>query len=69
MLGIPGIKRFPSLGLPLLLIAAVGCGPAEVASEQAGAIPVYNPSPDNPTKDVTLENESENIGKIGGISK
>ncbi|MGE3819791.1 MAG: hypothetical protein AB7I30_10165 [Isosphaeraceae bacterium] len=46
-----------------------GCGPSEIPPGEASSIPVINPSPDNPTKDVTLENESEHIDKIGGISK
>ena len=45
-----------------------GCGPEPMAPGQASSIPLANPSPDNPYKDITLENESEHIDKIGGIS-
>jgi hypothetical protein len=54
----------------VLAAAPLGCGgPAEIPASQAKAIPVYNPSPDNPLKDVTLENEYQFKDKIGGMSK
>jgi hypothetical protein len=66
----PGAAPAASLVTCVVLAAAVsGCGPSEVPPDQAGAIPVYNPSPDNPTQGVTLENEAENLDKIGGITK
>ena len=52
-----------------LAVAMGGCGPSEISPEDAGSIKVANPSPDNPLKDVTLDNESENLDKIGGMSK
>jgi hypothetical protein len=49
--------------------ALLGCGgPAPIPPEQAAAIPVHNPSPDNPLKDVTLQNEYQFKYKIGGMS-
>jgi hypothetical protein len=52
-----------------LATAHVGCGPSAIPPEKASAIPVYNPSPDNPLKDVTLDNEYQFKDKIGGMSK
>lgn len=63
------------IGLSVLVIGAVvtwgmaGCGSSEIPPEKAASIPVANPSPNNPLKDVTLENESQHVNKIGGISK
>jgi hypothetical protein len=52
----------------ILLTAPVGCSPPAVAPDQAAAIPVHNPSPDNPLKDVNLQNEYQFKDKIGGMS-
>ena len=46
-----------------------GCGGEAVPPDQAASTPVFNPSPDNPLKDVTLQNESQYKDKIGGIPK
>lgn len=59
-----------SAGRPLLLsflaiitAAAAGCGSSD--SRQAAApIPVFNPAPDSPNKDVTLDNESDAMERI-----
>lgn len=64
-----GLKNALFLGVLTGLFWAAGCGSSEIPPGEASSIPVINPSPDNPTKGVTLENESENIDKIGGISK
>jgi len=70
----PLLRRIaPAVG-PLMVIAAVfaavplGCGPPAVPPEQAAAVPVHNPSPDNPLKDVNLQNEYQFKDKIGGMS-
>jgi hypothetical protein len=58
------------LGMAMPLTSAPGCGgPEAIPVGKAASIPVHNPSPDNPLKDVTLENEHQFKGKIGGISK
>jgi hypothetical protein len=53
------------------VLAAIpcGCGEAPVPPDQAAAVPVHNPSPDNPLKDVNLQNEYQFKDKIGGMSK
>jgi hypothetical protein len=48
--------------------APIGCSPPAVPPEQAAAVPVHNPSPDNPLKDVNLQNEYQFKEKIGGMS-
>jgi hypothetical protein len=53
----------------VLVTAPFGCGPAAVPPDQAAAVPVHNPSPDNPLKDVNLQNEYQFKDKIGGMSK
>jgi hypothetical protein len=54
----------------VLATAPLGCGgPPEIPTDQAKAIPVYNPSPDNKLKDVTLDNEYKYKDQIGGMSK
>jgi hypothetical protein len=52
-----------------LVTAPFGCGPSAVPPDQAAAVPVHNPSPDNPLKDVNLQNEYQFKEKIGGMSK
>jgi hypothetical protein len=52
-----------------LALAPFGCGQPAVPPEQAASIPVHNPSPDNPLKDVNLQNEYQFKEKIGGMSK
>jgi hypothetical protein len=52
----------------LLASVPFGCGETAVPPEQAAAVPVHNPSPDNPLKDVTLQNEYQFKEKIGGMS-
>jgi hypothetical protein len=52
-------------GLALAAPALPGCGgPEEIPAGKAAAIPVHNPSADNPLKDVTLENEYQHKNKI-----
>jgi hypothetical protein len=53
----------------LSVTAPFGCGPPPVPADKAAAIPVHNPSPDNPLKDVNLQNEYQFKDKIGGMSK
>jgi hypothetical protein len=53
----------------LFVPAPFGCSPPAVPPDQAAAIPVHNPSPDNPLKDVNLQNEYQFKDKIGGMSK
>jgi hypothetical protein len=56
------------LTVAILVPAPIGCGPAAVPPEQAAAVPVHNPSPDNQLKDVNLQNEYQFKDKIGGMS-
>ena len=51
-----------------IIITLSGCGsgnsPPEVKS-----IPVYNPSPQDPLRDITPENEAANMDRIRGVVK
>jgi len=66
-----GAARTAAFATSVALVTALpGCGgPPAIPADQAAAIPVYNPSPDNKLKDVTLENEYQYSDKIGGMSK
>jgi hypothetical protein len=54
--------------LGTLLVGLSGCGES-APTEPTKPIPVYNPDPKNPNKDITLENESANMDKLKGIKK
>ena len=57
--------RATAAAVGLTIAGGPGCGgPAAIPPEQAGSVPVFNPSPDNPLKDVTLNNEYQYVDKI-----
>ncbi|WP_165069697.1 hypothetical protein [Paludisphaera rhizosphaerae] len=59
------IVRAAVVAVGLAIAGGLGCGgPAPMTPEEAGSIPVFNPSPDNPLKDVTLNNEYQYLDKI-----
>lgn len=59
------IVRAAAVAAGLTLAGVMGCGgPSALPPEQAGSVPVFNPSPDNPLKDVTLNNEYQYVDKI-----
>jgi hypothetical protein len=70
----PSLRRAgaaPRLALVIfavLVFVPIGCGPKAIPPDQAAAIPVHNPSPDNPLKDVNMQNEYQFKDKIGGMS-
>jgi hypothetical protein len=53
--------------LAVLATVPLGCGDDAIPIDRAAEIPVYNASPDNKLKDVTLKNEYEFKGKIGEV--
>jgi hypothetical protein len=59
----PGLRRFGRfvlfLSLCVLMTTVAGCGGP--AQEAATPIPIANPTEDNKFKDVTLQNESDNM--------
>jgi hypothetical protein len=60
------IVRAASVAAPaaLLALALSGCGGSSGGTEGPKPIPVVNPDPNNPLKDVSLENEAQNLDKI-----
>jgi len=45
-------------------LSLAGCGESSGGGAGQAPIPVINPDPNNPLKDVTLENEAQNLDKI-----
>jgi hypothetical protein len=60
------LRRFRLIGGVVSLSAVtilVGCGES-VPTEAAKPVPLYNPDPNNPNKDVTLENEGGQMKRL-----
>ena len=53
----------------LNLALAAGCGGTSGEKMDPEPVPVYNPDPNNPLKDVTLENEAKNLDRIRNANK
>ena len=58
----------PVLALALLLHALPGCG-GSTPTEATKPIPIANPTPDNPNKDITLENEAGHMQELKAAPK
>lgn len=68
------MMRFPrhvffliaALSAGALMTASPGCGRGGDAATETKPIPVFNPDPNNPNSDISLENESENMDRLKG---
>jgi hypothetical protein len=62
------VRAAAAAWLAVLATVPLGCGDADaIPPDRAAEIPVYNASPDNKLKDVTLKNEYQFKGKIGEV--
>jgi len=59
----PRTIRLASLVFALSVLTMPLSGCDSTPQEAAKPAPVFNPSPDNPKKDITLDNEAEYIKK------
>jgi hypothetical protein len=63
-----GVRAAGAAWLAVLATVPLGCGEGDtIPPDRAAEIPVYNASPDNKLKDVTLKNEYQFKKQIGEV--
>jgi len=61
------VRAAGTAALVALAVIAIGCGSETAQRDLAKEIPLGNPSPNNPLKDVNMKNEFQFKEKIGQV--